>query len=398
MKEKMYDINPPHEEEKEVKKESSKGKSGFGKFLGGALLVIILAILGVWVFVSANTVEISLWPTLSDFSVNTDISFTSEATGDAIAMESFEYIEDISKEFESPSMDIGEKATGMIKVYNKYSTSITLVKGTRFLSSTEPTKQFHTLKKISVVGGGSVDVSVIASEPGDTYNIEPATFSVPGLRDFSPAQLYYDVYGKSEVVMTGGRQEIIKKIEEGTFRVAEEKMLEDAREDMIEKISERIAPDYVLLKDTLKIELLNSGAADAVEGQEIDSYIYEIKIKVTGYRAKKSLVDDFARTYIRSMIPQNKEFIDSVEVEFVDVPGGAMDAEDKNVNISTSVYSVIDKDSIDEIIRGRSKGDIARYISEIQPNLEKPAQVKFSPVWARKSSGDPRTIDIKINY
>jgi hypothetical protein len=398
MKEKMYDINPPQEEEKEVRKESRKKEGGFGKFLGGALLVIILAILGVWVFVSANTVEVSLWPTLSDFSVNTDISFTTEESEDAILMESFEYEEDISKSFESPSMDIGEKATGIIKVYNKYSNSITLVSGTRFLSSTEPTKQFHTLKKISVPSGGNVEVSVIASEAGDSYNIEAATFSVPGLRDFSPAQLYYDVYGKSEAVMTGGRQEIIKKIEEGTFQATEEKMLEDARKDMITKISEKIEPDYVLLKDTLKIELLDSGAIDAIEGQEVDNFVYEIKIKVTGYRAKKSLVNDFARTYIRSMIPQNKEFVDDVKVEFVDVPGGAMDAGDKNVNVSTSVYSIIDKDSIEEIVVGRSKGDIARYVSEIQPDLSKSVQVKFSPVWARKSSGDPRNIDIKINY
>jgi len=400
MKQKMYDINPPHQEEKVIKEEKKEKKnSSFVKFLGIGIVIIIIALLGVWLFVSASVVTIDLWPTLNEFSVNTDVAFSIEEEEDTILMEPFEYTEEISKNFEAPSIDIGEKATGIIKVYNKYSSSITLVKGTRFLSSAEPTRQFHTLKKITVPSGGSVDVSVIASEPGDSYNIGPSTFSVPGLRDFSPAQLYYDVYGRSESDMTGGRQELIKRIEEDTFENTEKQMLEQARDEMIEAISERIAPDYVLLNDSLTIELLESEAVDAKVGQEVESFVYRIKIEVTGFKTHKTLLDDFARTYIKSVIPDTKEFVDNVSIDFVEIEGGAMDTEtEKNINISTDVYTKIDQESIDEISRGRSKSSIARYIQEMHPDLAKPVKVSFSPIWARKSSLSPKTIDIQINY
>jgi len=399
MKEKIYDINPPQEQEEKPKKEVKEKKGSSGKIIGIIILAIIIILAGIWVFSSAHTIEISIWPTLNEFSVNADIILATEEIDDAIVMESFEYTEEIIKEVETPSTDIGEKAVGVIRVFNKYSTSITLVKGTRFLSSTEPTKQFHTLKKISVPSGGSIEVSVIASEPGESYNIDPSTFSVPGLRDFSPAQLYYDVYGKSETSMTGGKQEIIRKIEEGTFEVIESKILEDAKIDMINVISKKIAPDYTLVNDSLEIELLESEPVDATIGQEIDSFIYKIKIKVTGYRVKNTLLEEFARTYIRSRIPENKEFTDDVLVEFVQVEGGAMDLDtEKNINISTHVYTKVDKDSINEISRGRARTSIERYIQEIHPDLAKPARVKFIPAWCRRSSSNPKSIDIQINY
>jgi len=94
------------------------------------------------------------------------------------------------------------KATGIITIYNTYSSSPqTLVKTTRFVS--EGGKLFRTTKTIVVPGAdassgkivpGSTTVEVIASEPGNEYNIGPSTFSIPG---FKGTPKYLAFYGES---------------------------------------------------------------------------------------------------------------------------------------------------------------------------------------------------------
>jgi hypothetical protein len=98
------------------------------------------------------------------------------------------------------------KASGSITVYNAFSTSpVKLIKNTRF--QTPDGLIFRAPADISVPGEkgttpGKVEVTVIADQEGDQYNVGPvARFTLPGLKT---SAMYTKVYASSAAAMTGG--------------------------------------------------------------------------------------------------------------------------------------------------------------------------------------------------
>jgi len=112
----------------------------------------------------------------------------------------------------------GTKASGIITVFNEYSSSPQLlVASTRFLSSDG--KIFRTIKDISVPGSeiindeiipDSINITVMADYPGIEYNISPSDFTIPG---FKGSPKYVGLYGKSNTAMNGGSNDTTEDIE-----------------------------------------------------------------------------------------------------------------------------------------------------------------------------------------
>ena len=177
-KQKIYDIIPPGKREKtllpRVKgnskdvidknldirngEEKSNPAFIFSKKAGFLIAVLIVFALGFyWFFSSAKLVKIELSPELNPLTFNARLSFStstdeldlssSDLSQVVIPAVPVEIEETFNKQFFSSEVAIEEKAEGTIRVYNKHSRSISLVAGTRFLSSSEPTRQFHSKDK-----------------------------------------------------------------------------------------------------------------------------------------------------------------------------------------------------------------------------------------------------------
>ncbi len=102
---------------------------------------------------------------------------------------------------------VEEKASGIITVYNEYSTRpVTLVKNTRFetpggLVFRIPAEVIIPAKKGSTPG--EISVSVFADVAGEKYNVgQIARFALPGLK--SSPDMYASVYARGKNAMTGG--------------------------------------------------------------------------------------------------------------------------------------------------------------------------------------------------
>lgn len=428
-KKKIYDIVPPKKKEeffgqevsptKEKKSQAPKGSSEAKALLppkrfvfspGNFLLIfalVIMAVIFYWFFSSANKVQVDIWPQLNPLTVNASIAFSTSTTELNLGGADFstivmpaEFMETqkiFTKQFPSTEVAIGDKARGIIRVYNKYSRAVTLVEGTRFLSSSEPTKQFHAQQKINVPAGGYVDVPVIASEPGDSYNIEPCAFSIPGLRNYSPPQLYYDVFGKSFAKMEGGREENVFRVTQEDFAKAQKELLDASQQEIKTVLQKEGEPDYKFLEKTIKLELIKGGPIDVEVGQETPNFVYQIETKVSAIRIKNAFLTDFAKQYLRLSVPVTKGF--SEEFLKVEILAGNDEREPVlSLAISTQVYSQIDKETLKEIIKNRTRKEIFRYVLEIYPNVSKPPRISFIPFWARKALSNMEAIDIKLNF
>ncbi len=99
-----------------------------------------------------------------------------------------------------------EKASGTLTVYNNHQTApLKLVKNTRF--ETPSGLIFRTPADIVVPGKkgstpGSIEVTVVADQPGEQYNVAAGKFTVPGLK--STPDMYKNVYAESSDAFTGG--------------------------------------------------------------------------------------------------------------------------------------------------------------------------------------------------
>jgi len=101
---------------------------------------------------------------------------------------------------------VEERASGNITIYNEYSdTPQRLIKNTRFQSSGNLI--YRIRESVEIPGkkvdgsAGSIEVKVFAEEPGDTYNIGPDTFTIPGFAGLPQEE---KVYAKSGEEFSGG--------------------------------------------------------------------------------------------------------------------------------------------------------------------------------------------------
>ena len=386
-------------------------KQGIKKDIGTKKIValsvlVIFVLLGVWFFSSAKTVIVEIKPKTHTSVLNTTLSFsTSTQDLDLSKIGSSEVVmpaqavrmeKDFRKEFSSSLISAEEKAKGVIRVYNKHDRLVSLVKGTRFLSSTKPAKLFRSLKKISIPAKGYVDVPVEASESGDSYNIEPCAFSIPGLRNYSPPRLYFDVYGKSLSKMKGGRVEKIHKITEQNLQQAKTGIVKLATEESEQVLQEKIGPDFIVLKKSIVLTPLEGGLVNSSLGQEVDSFVYQLKVQIYALKIKQSLLSEFAKRYIRLNIPSPMKAVENkIEVKFASEDSKQLTSD---VEIKAVIYQDIDQHSLKEIIKGRLLREIPRYVLEVAPYLDGAPKITFRPFWARRATSDIDKIKIKMDF
>lgn len=220
---KIFDIIPP--KEKTIKRslesnlpEPQKSFSKSRRFL--FVFVLVLTMIGTSVFFSYTFVkpkaEIEIWlkTKIKNFKTQLTITNSIEKPDFGAFLIPGKIIEagtNISQEFLSVGSHLKkEKARGIIRVYNAYSTHPqVLIATTRFVSADG--KLFRTPKRVVIPGGryekgklipGFIDIEVVADQPGEEYNIGPTTFSIPGLAGTAK---YTAFYGKSFQPMKGGK-------------------------------------------------------------------------------------------------------------------------------------------------------------------------------------------------
>ena len=100
-----------------------------------------------------------------------------------------------SGEFSATGMkEVSQKAKGKITIYNVYSSQSQSLVPSRFQA--EDGKIFWTIKSVVVPGAilkdgkttpGQIEADVAAGEAGEAYNIGPAKFSMPALKNTAKA-------------------------------------------------------------------------------------------------------------------------------------------------------------------------------------------------------------------
>ncbi|MFH0928009.1 MAG: baseplate J/gp47 family protein [bacterium] len=186
----------------------------------------------------------------------------------AIASKVFEK----SKQFQiTGATEVPGRATGKVTLINNTGSSQPLVKTTRVL--TKENIQFRITEAVLIPAHGQTEVSVLADKEGKEGDLEPTTFTIPGL----PASLQSQIYAESKLAFTGGVS---------TIATVEQADLDKANQELSDEISKEAEASLAEGNEaytgrTFVYDLIEK-KSDTKPGTHAGAFTISAKIKVTG--------------------------------------------------------------------------------------------------------------------
>ena len=296
----------------------------------------------------------------------------------------------------------GQKAEGMIKVYNAYqpAEAITLRASTRFLSGSG--KYFQSPERIYLPAaqweGGklipsTVMTKVVAMEEGPDYNIAPDKFSVPGLA----GTVYYDhIYAESSESITGGEMVAIDQVTEEDWQIARESLKEQLFSISQQVLEEKAGPDFVFLPAALLQEVEEEGSSVAI-GEEVEQFDYHLSVTSQVLTFPEAQVLDLMEEEIQEKIGSERAIVpESLMITYYPLAAN-FDQKiiDCNLKVTAKVYSLFGEEDLKRLVAGKTVTEAKTVIQEYFPQLEE-VRGNLYPFWARKIPTGLSKIQIKV--
>lgn len=282
-----------------------------------------------------------------------------------------------------------QKARGVITIYNEFSSSPQpLVATTRF--QTSDGKIFRLIKAVIVpgvanVGGetkpGAIEADVVADEAGDTYNIDPASFTIPGFKD-SGNDKFTKIYAKSFKAMTGGGKSggVAKAIAASDIISAKNKALTDLTQSLKQKLKNSAGEGAVILDDAFNIGDATYAVSNS-EGELVDNFSVTVKAKASALAFNEKDL----RNILGKDIAKTGSGSDQIDENSLSLQFGKSDADFINstilirVNASGKINPNIDLENLKKGILGKSEDDFKAYL-KTYPAVEK-AEINYWPAF-----------------
>lgn len=360
---------------------------------GLAVLVLLVGISAYLLFPKAT---VTIIPREIEKNVNLTVRAIDNITGDkdetddtiTLVSKLVEDEETLSLTFKATGdkTSSNQKARGKITIYNNFSeASQILVATTRFL--TEDGKLFRLTKTVTVPGmivengekkAGKIEAGVIADKAGEEYNIESATFSIPG---FKGSSKYDKFYAKSNQQMKGGGADDseLKTVSKSDIEKAKKESEEKLKKQIVSKMREEIGDNNTLLDGAIKFEILDM-AVFPEEGAVTDNFEYQLKIKGTGIYFATEDLDNKIKDYInKNVAPQDYQIeVVSVEKKY-DNPEVNFDDKTLDVHLKLEILlrAKIDNDKIKQELAGKGQRQIDAFVSR-HPEIQK-LEAEISP-------------------
>lgn len=419
MPEKIFDIQPKKPQVKpkleegkippQIKKpefEISLLKIRYKKFF--VLIPLILVAIGYLFYFTLPRAKIEIWPETEIKTFKTKVTLdqgieSPDFSAKLLPAKFSELEKTFSEEFPSTGKKLLEKkAQGIIRIYNDYNSPQVLVANTRFQAPLEkfqpPLEKgenpwFKTVERVAIPAKGQVEVKVVADGPGEKYNIEPSTFSIPGL---AGTPQYTFLYGKSFEPMKGGMLAKISQVTPEDLDKAKEALTGKAKNEIENLLKLDIPAEFVFLERALETKILETFSS-VKAGGETEKFNYQVRAYSATLLFKKEVLESFAKNFITLQISDSQKlYPPSLKIDYspetVNLEVGKIIL---NLEMEVKIYSAIDEISLKEGLAGKSLAE-TQISLENQPLITK-ARVKLWPFWIKRTPEEIEKIEIKLN-
>ncbi len=366
---------------------------------------------GTYVFLPEATITISAKKDIksTDGSISVDVSQNSiDQNKMIIPGRILNFDENISETFNATGLKnvSNQKARGKITIYNEYSpSSQVLVATTRFLSNDQ--KLFRLVSGVVVPGmtkvgadtkPGMVEAEVVADEAGDSYNIGPSNFSIPGFKD-SNSEKYSKIYAKSVVAMAGGGNGVnnSKIISDKDLSVAKDKISLDANASIKKKIKDSAQSGTVILDGAISLGDITY-IPSASSGMVADSFEIKAQAKAKAIVFSEADMKSLAGFIInKSNSGAKNQNTDAITLDYgnVNADFGA-NTFSMNVHISSNQTS-LDAETLKKGLLGKNNNEITEYLKNY-PSIEKAEVEYWPPIMVNKIPVYEKRVKINLNY
>ena len=296
---------------------------------------------------------------------------------------------------------LNEKASGIVTIYNEYSTGPqSLIANTRFLS--KEGKIFRIKKSVTIPGftkpedeviPGAAEVKVFAEEAGESYNIAPTSFTIPAFQEMGSPK-YSGIYARSTAAMSGGSTEEVLVVTEADISKAKKVLLESLKEKNTLGIENEIGENNKPVGDTREDEIVKIGLSNEA-GEQVEKAVITIELSSKILTVKQNDINDLAVRSFGVELSDEMELIpESKKIECGD---SYLDA-DKNiifpVYVEQEAVRIIGADQIKRDIIGKDEPELRKFFSEMEGI--KTVNISFWPFWVKNVPQSVKKIKIEI--
>ncbi len=357
-------------------------------------LGVLLIMVGLGIFSLFNGAAISYKPKTLNLSFNNE---TFQALKDGKPGDLLFSVIKISgeKTIEAPAsgeVQTSDRASGQIIVYNNSgSASQHLIKNTRF--QTSDGKIYRVQNDITIPGKkgdqpGSLEITVYADQPGESYNIGLSDFTLPGLKG-DPK--FTTIYARSKTPMTGGFVGTKKKVSDADKKSAQSSIEDQLKESLLEEAKAQVPEDFVLIPSLTEItyEDLPEGTSTA------DKALVREKGNFSGIIFKKSDLLHYLAAK-KTTLGVNESVDSNLESLTITPQGGTisnLSGVDKiNLYISgnTQIMWVVNEEDIKNQVAGKNKNALQSILANYPSIIEASGVVR--PFWKQSFPMDPGSI------
>jgi len=364
-------------------------------FIGVALFTLVAILIG---YTYMGTAEIIVKPQTQpidlELTVTVSTSEDAEKSQDSISGKLFTENAEVSESQDASSQrEAAAKSSGTITIYNTNPQAQKLIATTRFESPEG--KIFRIDKSVEIPSGsknnpGTIKAKVFADKAGQDYNIEPARFTVPGLKDSSR---YTEIYAVSESPFTGGGVGLSKIVTEGDISIASSKSLNKLTSNLKDAINSKAEDLKIIGYNDINIE----SRSTSVDAEQVaDSVVAVTK----GSLSTIGFVEQDLMDLILSKLNKDSNTYaikeGSMEIAYDDIAFNIADNKMSfKVKASGTAYSIIDRAKTIDDIAGMPENAIQTYFKS-KKEVET-VQIIFSPFWLRSIPSDKSKINLTVD-
>ena len=353
---------------------------------------VTIVLLAIVIFLSTIKAAIIVYPNVQDISTEfiADVVKETELEGE-IPGRVIDLTLDETREFvvtEDGATAVPAKAGGMVTIYNDSNRAQPLVSTTRLL--TPEGILFRIDEGVTVPANGSVETMAHADEEGQSGEVGPSTFTIPGLNSTRQKE----VYAESFETMTGGLdyiQIVSEEDLEQAFETVQNDLFAKAQAELLANVPETYTGQ------TYFEEVLDQ-VASVEAGEETDTYSVSVSIHTVGVFYDQNALLTVAEAKLYEGLEKGYQLFDVDRVGMqVDVERYDLEYELANVKVllegQTMVAPTNDLLDKDNLVGLRAK-ELTDYL--INGGVAVSVDIDFFPFWINKVPKLKDRIEIKM--
>lgn len=353
------------------------------------ILFIVLLVLGVgsyFVFLKAPEADVRLTVDSQPLIKSVEVKVVKDASNDSEKkiLKGSQLIANVTDSVKTPTTgekEIGEKASGSVKIYNKTSSKIKLKKGEKLQFKDKditylldddveiPAKEEQTPDPANpgeqVFTLGEAKASIIAEQFGTKYNIDDGE------------DLEFEEYKKSELTamtdgkIDGGSSKTVKVVAEEDVTKAKELLKDKIDGKIASALEEKVQNGLVFIKNSQTTEVTGEQLSAEV-GDEADELEYTQIVRATGLEYAKSDLDSLLDELMKGFVPSGYVLSGEDRNVTAEVLGNTettvLTGSEADIQVTIKAYIIydIDEDKIKSDLAGKSLSEAQQILGSIK--------------------------------